>query len=99
MKTLTVHVSEAEIRDGVEGSPSGCPVALALEMACGLRTHGHAEVGYKWASFPVPESGGGHRTVTCELPEEVSEWIVAFDDGEAMPPITFSLAIPEGQAD
>lgn len=70
--TATIRVTEAMIRDGIEGDCSACPVALGIYGAVPTARHAHA--GPNWLSFYL----GGLR-YTAATPGELMGIMAEFD--------------------
>ncbi len=80
---MSVHITMDDILRGRVSSPAYCPVALAVGRAQG---GGVASVYYS----DILTTRG-----IFETPEEVCQWMSAFDNGKALgispPPFTFTL--------
>lgn len=73
MKTCGIRVTAKDIRLGVRGAPSGCPVARALKR----RFPGHSASVNVW----TVRIGGPLRGQVVKTPMRVARWIAAFDLG------------------
>ncbi len=83
--TRTITVTPDDCRDGVRGSCSGCPLALAVARALpGSRPLVSASA--VWLTV------GGRRT-RVELPEEARRAVWVFDLEQTMRPFVFSLDV------
>ena len=86
MTMVRINVTQEHIEQGVRGNVYSCAVALAAQEVLGRDIVMIADIalrrGAVWSKFAV-------------LPEMVRAWIVEFDDGRSMAPITFELDIPE----
>jgi hypothetical protein len=87
-KTVRVEVTAEDIKHGAMSDCENCPVAWAFIRATGLD---HFKVSVDEITITWPFSD---RKEAIELPESVSEWISAFDDGKPVSPISFDLDVP-----
>ena len=88
MTAVTVTVTEGHITEGVRGSCSHCPVALALDDA-----FPDATAYANGATFDLWFHAGD--AMRFDLPAEAESFILAFDDGDPVEPFTFTVD-PEG---
>lgn len=79
-ETLRVRVLKSDIRKGVEGSCSRCPIAIAVRR---LAPRGKSVV-VTW-----DEAILGHTT-TYDLPRVASRFIDRFDEGKPVKPFSFT---------
>jgi hypothetical protein len=88
---VTVEVTAEDIARGARGSPSGCPVALAVCRAIGTApVHGEIDVD------PEGIHLRGRRDfykASRPLPDEAQEFIGRFDRGLTVEPFAFSVAV------
>lgn len=91
MATVTVEVTQADINRGEKGRCRTCPVALAIQRVI-VPTHAPEVFGdYLFLREVLYVS----NKVELRLPDEVPEFIDAFDDEDAVWPFTFSLDVPD----
>jgi hypothetical protein len=83
---MKIIVTNEDIEHGTRHDPERCPVARALSRV------GVLHFGVMLASVVVAD-GQGHVT-GLPLPGEVTDWILDFDGGRPVAPITFHLAVP-----
>lgn len=91
VRTTTAHVNRGNLR-----SVCGCPVAIAIQEAVG---------GYFGSVLVTPHDvifcRYGEKDIHVELPQNVKEWIYAFDncDLAGQPPLPdapfFSIEVPD----
>jgi hypothetical protein len=85
MSTLVVSVTQDDINNGQRGNPWSCPIALAAKRAL----H-EPELSVDGCHLNIEEYGA---MVGCfDLPDECSEFVRAFDDGEAVQPFEFAMS-------
>jgi hypothetical protein len=83
-RSVTVHVTQRHIDQGVCAQPAACAGALAVTEVLGLP----AELGGKMATVLTP----GRDTVRYYLPEEMRNWVRRFDVSKALvEPVTFTM--------
>jgi hypothetical protein len=84
VKSISVHVTDKDIREGIPRNPGCCPVARALG-----RTFGR----------PVQVSGYGvdFHGLECvvRMPAGVASFIHAYDDFRQVRPFDFTLQLPD----
>jgi hypothetical protein len=89
-KTLTVHVTQGDIDAGIKVNATSCPVARALRRQFAWASVGPSTL--KVADIaPSPH-------VRYKLPEEGTAFILAFDTGEDVSPISFDATFAEVEA-
>jgi hypothetical protein len=85
-KTIKAYVSQHHIDNGMQGVPNGCPLALSLEDATGLKWR----VGpYRISSYDLERPFDA--SLHCPTPKAVEVWIRAFDRGEEVKPFQFEI--------
>ncbi len=84
---MTIHVTQAHIDAGIRSECRLCPIALALQAAISR------DVQVMSGSFLV-FGGGGYVASLHALPEEVSVFIINFDEGSPVQPFSFEVNIP-----
>lgn len=95
MNTITPHVivTQEDIDAGCKASPFNCPIARALHRALDAGPHNAV---YVW--------GGGPEGVEVdldgilyegELPDTAAAFVLSFDRGLPVEPITFELTLKE----
>lgn len=99
-QTITVDVTEEDIKHGVRKSCHRCPVAKALErvfqepeLALDVRVD-QADVsvyGYPETKAMRKRIGGTYTKFYSILPKDVAERIAHFDEHGFMEPFSFSL--------
>lgn len=81
--TLVITVTEQDILDGVQGSSSGCPIALAM-FSAGARRAGASSIEMTWQ-----DADGNYWS--GRTPEVAARFISDFDHDEAVFPIEFTV--------
>lgn len=86
IETLEVNVTEQDIRLGIQKSCRECPNGLAIYNATRLDSV-RVDVGlpnvYIYNNFDT--------IFKSTLPHDVVKWILKFDDGDPVEPITYTL--------
>lgn len=86
MQKLVITVTQEHIDAGQKCSMNSCPVALAMKE----HTNKYEPVvGRIFAAYRYPNRGRFCNLYT--LPEEVAEFVINFDNGLPVEPITFEL--------
>ena len=85
MSTMTVTVTQDHIDRGERQGGASCPIALAITRRMSQWTQ--VDVGETMCTFVLPS---GERDASF-LPEEASQFIARFDEGEPVEPFTFTL--------
>jgi len=91
----TINVSKTDIKKGVAGACSSCPVALAISRVLGRPVR--VSIGGNpshYFRFDDSES----MTPKFPLPPKVRKFIDAFDQGEPVEPFGFTLFYTEAAA-
>jgi len=78
---ITVSITQEIIDKSIPGSPFSCPLALALR-----------EIGFKKVVV-LPKTGISCDRFKSELPEEITEYLLFFDEHQTQNPITFELKV------
>src|SRR5262245_46900771 len=93
MRTIKVHVTQRDIRDGEPESYSSCPVALALGRTLGFSENDRLE---RVAVCSEQIEVGGKNGWKIKTPAEVDDFISNFDDPCCdVEPFCFELELPE----
>lgn len=85
MASVQINVTQDHIKRGKPGSACTCAVALAIIYATG-----------KWGNVTVSDVGihiAGYEPV--KTPAHVADWIVRFDSGQPVEPISFEIELVE----
>ena len=83
---MTITVTTHDIEEGHKFDPDNCAVARALKRA------GIAHLGVMGPSVMVADSWG--RVTALPLPQQARHWILEYDAGKQVPPLSFDLAPP-----
>ena len=83
----TQEVTKEDIRIGEPNNSGRCAVALSLERLL----KGRFEVCLSHKVAWVYKKGHTFPQWIINLPNDLSEWIIAFDDGDRMQPISFEI--------
>src|SRR5205085_6958194 len=87
---MKIMVTERDIEDGGRFDPDGCAIARALNRA------GFRHLGVMGPSVMVADAWG--RVLCVPLPAAARLWILDFDSGKRVGPISFELALGEEAA-
>ena len=91
-KMIRVCVTKSDIKRGARGSPTSCPVALAVAR----RVKGKVGVG-SWIHFHLTAvSYLNPARWSARTPLKVREWISRYDRAQPVKPIAFLLPAPKG---
>lgn len=83
----TINITEEHIRIGAANNSSECATALALQESFGPKYHVCVSHKLAW----VYSKGGIYPYWSIDFPEAITEWIIQFDDGDQMQPISFQI--------
>jgi hypothetical protein len=83
MLTL-VEVLQEDIDSGIRSNCESCPVARAMRRATGKH--------YRPGLFSVRK--GFDKDIVANLPAEVTNFILAFDQGRTVQPFWFQIDLP-----
>lgn len=83
---MNITVTKEDIECGQRRDPENCAIARALVRA------GLDHFGVMGPSIMVADGWG--RLASLRLPEEVSDWILNFDAGNLVEPLSFKLDLP-----
>lgn len=94
MRHIHVHVTQKDIEEGIRGGPHSCPVALAIVRRLEPTDPGivpsvlpsQVYLDRRLDSGTLVQDDKG-----VPLPARVREWIKAFDDGNPVAPISFTI--------
>lgn len=85
MRSVEVHVTQADIEAGVRQICTSCPVALAMTRAFGEPVR----VGLVQFVLKASQRAFSEHV----LPDEVSNWIARFDLGRTVEPFSFCVSV------
>ena len=85
---LKVEVTQEDIDEGVQGCPTGCPIALAVKRACSLPK---ATVMVSDKIFIIPWDNSERQTLS--LPANGAEIVHNYDAIGVMSPFDFEIEI------
>ena len=97
MATLTIAVTEEDIRYGRPSDPCGCPVARAVRRELLARYAdgvGVVMYGYTISCWVGTRDGDSHH-IREDMPEEVCNRIKTYDRTGKMEPFSFEIAVPD----
>jgi hypothetical protein len=86
----TIIITQDDINKGKRGECSLCPVALAAQRAFPDKCPQVAA----WNMY-LDSSADVLDGPSITLPDEVREFIVAFDRGQSVSPFAFTIRVPE----
>lgn len=90
-----VEVTEEDVKNGKQGRPNLCPVALAIRKifkdAFHFRVRAHHDIQSGWWWTVNVQSHKGSLSFT--LPDEIVKRVKAYDETGLMDPFTFPLEI------
>jgi hypothetical protein len=88
--SISVEVTEHDIRHGKRGDPCQCPVARAIRRAIG-QPEAHVIVGVYAVEAAGCAIGEGDDAQVFVLPVRAARWVQQFDLGDPVEPIAFEL--------
>jgi hypothetical protein len=88
----TFDLTQKDIDDGIRQRCNACPVALCVLRKLGLLP---IDVHVTVDRLSLRRPGENVWAAVIPLPDEVTFFIVGFDDGEPSFPMSFELDIPE----
>ena len=83
----TVQITEKDIRIGEPNNSGKCAAAICLKRLL----DGQYEVCVSHKVARIYERGNIYPKWIINFPEDLSEWIMAFDNGDRMQPTSFEI--------
>jgi hypothetical protein len=92
--TKTVNVTASDIAHGKASDCEHCPIARAVRRL--VKGWGYVSVGAWYVSFAA--SADSLNAHDARMPQEATDFIVAYDGGQGVEPFSFTLDVPEPAA-